>query len=98
MERKTKQKKSSENTAVFKVGAIAFAFLIIGYQAALFIHRASVLRIEAGRDRPDTVFVVNEDLAGLARQAERLPLVRGDRVLALAEPGLRGEVEHRPRL
>ena len=42
--------------------------------------------------------VVDQDLAGLARQAERLPLVRGNRVLALAEPGLRGEVEHRPRL
>jgi len=45
-------------TATFKVGAIALAFLIIGYEAALFVHRASVLRIQERRDHPDTVFVV----------------------------------------
>ena len=41
----------------FKVGAIALAFLIIGYQAALFTTRAARLRLEANRDHPDTVFV-----------------------------------------
>lgn len=47
------------SAASFKVGAIALAFLIIGYQAALFIGRAARLRIEANRDRPDTVYVLS---------------------------------------
>lgn len=52
------EKKNPKNSsATFKVGAIALAFLIIGYQAALFIHKAAVLRIESLRDRPDTVYV-----------------------------------------
>ena len=50
-------------SSVFKVGAIALAFLVIGYQSALFLHRAAVLRIEALRDRPDTVYVVDAGLA-----------------------------------
>jgi DNA uptake protein ComE-like DNA-binding protein len=51
------------------VGAIALAFLIIGYQAALVVSRASRLRIEANRDRPDTVFVF---LNGAATMPETL--------------------------
>lgn len=53
------EKKSSSST-VFKVGAISLAFLILGYQSALFIHKAAVLRIEANRDVPDTVYVMME--------------------------------------
>ena len=45
------------SSASFKVGAIALAFLIIGYQAALFVTRASRLRLEANRDHPDTVYI-----------------------------------------
>lgn len=45
------------SSASFKVGAIALAFLILGYQSALFIHKAAVLRIESLRDKPDTVFI-----------------------------------------
>ena len=45
------------SAASFKVGAIALAFLILGYQTALFVTRAARLRLEANRDRPDTVFV-----------------------------------------
>ncbi|MDO5443227.1 MAG: helix-hairpin-helix domain-containing protein [Bacteroidia bacterium] len=60
-----KKKKTSKHSisASFKVGAIALAFLIIGYQAALFIHSAAVTHIASHRDAPDTVFVVNEELA-----------------------------------
>ena len=46
------------SAATFKVGAIALAFLVIGYQAALFMSRAARLHLEANRDRPDTIFVV----------------------------------------
>lgn len=49
-------------SASFKVGAIALAFLIVGYQSSLFIHKAALLRIAANRDHPDTVFVADEDL------------------------------------
>ena len=53
--------KNKPSAAVFKVGAIALAFLIVGYQAALFVVRAGKLRLEANRDRPDTVYVYYGD-------------------------------------
>ena len=55
-----KQKGSSGKfSAAFKTGAISLAFLIIGYQAALFIHQASVEAIvaqegNAGHSRPSS--------------------------------------------
>lgn len=52
------QKKRNSNSSVFKTGAISLAFMVIGYQAALFINRAALLGIEAARDHPDTVYVV----------------------------------------
>lgn len=54
-------------SASFKVGAIALAFLIIGYQAALLIHSASVARIAAVRSTPDTVYIVEKILADSSR-------------------------------
>ena len=51
-----KEKKSGGRfSAAFKTGAISLAFLIIGYQAALFIHQASVEAIVAqeGREAED---------------------------------------------
>ena len=40
-----------------KTGAIALVFLIIGFEAALFIHRAAVTALVAHRDKPDTIYV-----------------------------------------
>lgn len=40
------------------MGAVALAFLVTGYQTALFVHRAATLSIVAGQDRPDTVYVI----------------------------------------
>jgi DNA uptake protein ComE-like DNA-binding protein len=59
------EKTSSQSriSATFKVGAVALAFLVIGYQAALFIRSAAVTRLVSNRDAPDTVFVVDEALA-----------------------------------
>lgn len=56
------EKKTTTNklSASFKVGAIALAFLIIGYQVALFVHSAAVARLESHRDAPDTVYVVSQ--------------------------------------
>ena len=61
-----KDRKDETPGTVFKVGGIALAFLIIGYQSALFVNRAAVLRIESLRDHPDTVYVVDEALAARA--------------------------------
>ena len=47
-------------TASFTTGAIALVFLIIGYQVAVFVHRAAVTRLVANRDQPDTVYVYVE--------------------------------------
>lgn len=41
----------------FITGVVAVVFLIIGFQTAVFIHRAAVMKIAANRDEPDTVFV-----------------------------------------
>lgn len=81
-EREDKTSTRSRIPASFKVGAIALAFLVIGYQAALFIHSAAVTRLVSHRDAPDTVFVVDE---GLAR-----------RVLGGGEPAIPGGAEESP--
>ncbi|MCQ2184819.1 MAG: helix-hairpin-helix domain-containing protein [Bacteroidales bacterium] len=56
----------------FRLGAIAFVFLVVGFDAALFIHRAAVLHIVAGRDAPDTVYIVkyieNDNVASGAEE------------------------------
>ncbi len=41
----------------FIIGVIALVFLMIGYQTAMFIHNAAVMKIAADRDEPDTVYV-----------------------------------------
>jgi len=54
------QKKEGGNklSASFVTGAIALVFLAIGYQTALFMHRAAALRIAESMDHPDTVYVM----------------------------------------
>lgn len=72
MEKKTSQtspegfpdsRQKGKATAAFKLGAVSLAFLVIGYQVALFVHSAAVTRIISNRDAPDTVFVVDKALA-----------------------------------
>lgn len=41
----------------FLTGVIALVFLIVGYQTALMVHRAAVMKVVADRDSPDTVYV-----------------------------------------
>ena len=50
-------------SASVTTGAVALVFLIIGFQTALFIHKAAVSSIVDKRDRPDTVYVVDRALA-----------------------------------
>jgi len=58
--------KNKPSVGAFKVGAIALAFLIVGYQAALFMTRAGKLWLEANRDRPDTVYVYYGDASEIS--------------------------------
>ncbi len=52
--------KGRKPPASFIIGAIALVFLIVGYQSALFIHKASVMRLIANHDEPDTIYVYEE--------------------------------------
>jgi hypothetical protein len=52
--KKSDNKRPSES---FILGLVALVFLIIGYQTAMFVYKAAVMRIEANRDEPDTVYV-----------------------------------------
>lgn len=63
-------KKNQQPTSSFVTGAIALVFLIIGYEVALFVHKAAVLRIAANRDHPDTVYVIER-----LQPEEEAPLV-----------------------
>lgn len=51
-----KEKKSGLSES-FITGVIALVFLIVGYQTALLIHNAAVVKIAANRDEPDTVYI-----------------------------------------
>lgn len=53
----SKEKEGKKVSASFATGVVALVFLAVGYQTALFIHRAAVVHIAAGRDSPDTVYV-----------------------------------------
>ena len=53
----TSGKTSHSLSTSAKTGAIALVFLIIGFEAALFIHRAAVTALVAHRDAPDTIYV-----------------------------------------
>lgn len=57
---KSKEEKKSGLSESFIIGVLALVFLLVGYQTALFIHRAAVTKIAANRDTPDTVFVYKE--------------------------------------
>ena len=57
---KDKEKERGGLQQSFLTGVIALVFLLVGYQTALMIHRAAVVKIAANRDEPDTVFVYVE--------------------------------------
>ena len=58
-------------SASFRAGVVCLAFLIIGYQVALFVHRVSVERVESIRDHPDTVYVIDSALAAILMAGNR---------------------------
>lgn len=63
--------KDGRPSASFVVGAVALLFLIIGYQSALFIRKASVARIVANHDHPDTVYVFDDSVSSDGRPSAK---------------------------
>lgn len=51
------ENKNSKLSESFVTGVIALVFLIVSYQTALFVYRASVMKIVSNRDEPDTVYI-----------------------------------------
>lgn len=54
-------KKGRKLSPSFVTGAIALAFLAVGYQTALFVHRAAALKILSDETVPDTVYVAVDE-------------------------------------
>ncbi len=67
---KSEGSKRSGLSESFVMGVIAVVFLLVGYQTALFIHRAAVTRIAAEMDAPDTVYVYREVVSAAAECLE----------------------------
>ena len=98
-EGKKTQKNRNGLNASFVTGAIALVFLIIGYQVALFVHKAATLRLAANRDHPDTVYVIDKALAAelLSSEREKAP---ERAAAALEEPTvtIRRSAPHSPEI
>ena len=93
-EGKKTQKKLNSLSASFVTGAIALVFLIIGYQVALFVHKAAALRLAANRDHPDTVYVIDKALA--AEVLSSGVAAEGALPGGLSADGLAGRANERP--
>jgi len=61
--KKSREEDDSTIPTSFRVGVISLVFLVLGYQAAVFVHKAAVTKIASNRDCPDTVYVVDRALA-----------------------------------
>lgn len=71
---KDKEKERGGLQQSFLTGFIALVFLLVGYQTALMVHRAAVVKIAANRDEPDTVFVyVEPEVVAQGSYTERTP-------------------------
>lgn len=54
---RTSTSTDSSVSTILKVGAIALAFLILGYQISVFVQHSVAIKVEQLRDHPDTVLV-----------------------------------------
>jgi DNA uptake protein ComE-like DNA-binding protein len=73
---KSQESRKSGLSESFVMGVIAIVFLLVGYQTALFIHRAAVTRIVSNRDVPDTVYVCREIVYAEQETPHATPPVR----------------------
>lgn len=99
---KRKEDKSGLSES-FIAGVIAIVFLIVGYQTALFVHRAAVMKVVAARDEPDTVYVYKG--SGYVSGSEQKDVGSIDGIHGIQEKGaascsaviVRKNAEHNPR-
>ena len=56
----------------FVTGVIALVFLLVGYQTAMFIHEAAVMKVASNRDVPDTVYVYRAVPESMPGDLERI--------------------------
>lgn len=72
-------KKNEDRGRGYLTGIIAVVFMIIGYQTALFVHHAAVMKITANRDEPDTIYVIGnpvDDFGGASSAGRSQSIVR----------------------
>ena len=72
----------------FITGVIAIVFLLVGYQTAMFIHEAAVMKVAANRDVPDTVYVYR----GMSET--RSDEVAGHAVVSMPDSVIRKNASH----
>ena len=82
--------KKSGLSESFITGVIALVFLIVGYQTALLIHNAAVVKIAADRDEPDTVYICRN-----LQEGPLHPVPASDHK---AKSGVRKNSSHSPRV
>lgn len=84
----SKEKKSGLSES-FITGVIALVFLVVGYQTALLIHNAALVKIASVRDKPDTVFVYQSEPEGSSQ---------GESSGAIPRSDIRKNSAHSPRV
>ena len=75
------------------MGVVALVFMVIGFQTAMFVHRAAVMKIEANRDEPDTVIIYRTDKKSEAERA-----IETAQLTATVDKVIRKNSDHSPRV
>ena len=75
------------------MGVVALVFMVIGFQTAMFVHRAAVMKIEANRDEPDTVIIYRTDKKSEAERA-----IETAQLTATVDKVIRKNSDHSPRI
>ena len=88
--RKSEDKRPSESLVM---GVVALVFMVIGFQTAMFVHRAAVMKIEANRDEPDTVIIYRTDKKSEAERATETA-----QLTATVDKVIRKNSDHSPRV
>ena len=88
---KSKEKKWVPESYI--MGVVALVFMVIGFQTAMFVHRAAVMKIEANRDEPDTVIIDRTDKKSEAERA-----IETAQLTATVDKVIRKNSDHSPRV
>ena len=88
---KSKEKKWVPESYI--MGVVALVFMVIGFQTAMFVHRAAVMKIEANRDEPDTVIIYSTDKKSEAERATETA-----QLTATVDKVIRKNSDHSPRV